>query len=254
MKLRFALLSSFLVAAVAAALGLALISLPSPQDVAGQKDFNQKVRDYLVSHPEVLMEAASVFERRSKQRQVASRRQTLVSYKRIIREPRGLPVWGNPKGDVTVVEFFDYRCPYCKRSLDQLRQLVSADANLRIVFKEFPILGPESVLASQMAIASSAQGKYLEMHKALMSHRGRLTGKTLMAVARGVGLDMERLQRDMKKPRVRAVITEARKLAERLAISGTPAFIIGDEVVPGFVDLVTLKTLVLQARKRCVTC
>ncbi len=254
MKLRFAILSLFLVVAVAAALGLAFFTLPSPHEVARQNDFNQKVRAYLISHPEVLIEAASALEQRSNQRLVAQRRRTLTSFKRVIRGARGLPVWGNPKGDVTVVEFFDYRCPYCKRSLSQLRQLVSTDRNLRVVFKEYPILGPESVFASRVAIASSAQGKYLEMHNALMSHRGQFDEKSVMALARELGLDTDRLRADMDKPRVKATIAETRLLADRLAIAGTPAFVIGDELVPGYADLVTLKKLVLQARIRCVTC
>ncbi|MCZ6884948.1 MAG: DsbA family protein [Alphaproteobacteria bacterium] len=254
MKLRFAILSLFLVVAVAAALGLAFFTLPSPQDVARQTGFDQKVRTYLLSHPEVLVEATSALERRRTQRRVVERRRTLASFKRVIRGAGGLPVWGNPKGDVTVVEFFDYRCPYCKRSLNLLRQLVSTDRNLRVVFKEYPILGPESVLASRVAIASSAQGKYLEMHNALMSHRGQFDEKSVMALARELGLDTDRLRADMKNPKVKATIAETRLLADRLAISGTPAFVIGDELVPGYVDLVTLKKLVLQARIRCVTC
>jgi protein-disulfide isomerase len=254
MKLRFAILSLFLVVAVAAALGLAFFTLPGPQDVARQTGFDQKVRTYLLSHPEVLVEASSALERRRTQRRVVERRRTLASFKRVIRGAGGLPVWGNPKGDVTVVEFFDYRCPYCKRSLSQLRQLVSSDRNLRVVFKEYPILGPQSVLASRVAIASSAQGKYLEMHNALMSHRGQFDEKSVMALARELGLDTDRLRADMKNPKVKEIIAEARWLANRLAISGTPAFVIGDELLPGYADLVTLKKLVLQARIRCVTC
>ena len=254
MTLRFALLSFYLVAGAAASVWLAVHSLPTPQQVEKQKGFDQKVRGYLLSHPEILLEAVEAFNKRSSQRQMAQRSQTIARYKRVIRGPRGLPVWGNPKGDVTVVEFFDYRCPYCKRSLDQLHQLVRGDPNLRVVFKEYPILGPGSMLASRVAIASSVQGKYLKMHYALMSHRGQFDEKSVMAIARGEGLDIDRLRADMEKPRVKAIISETRLIAERLVISGTPALVIGDEFVPGFTDLVTLKKLVLQARKRCVTC
>jgi protein-disulfide isomerase len=165
-----------------------------------------------------------------------------------------LPVLGNPKGDVTVVEFFDYRCPYCKQALNALQRLIRDDPNLRLVFKEFPILGPESVYASRVAIASREQGKYLELHHALMSHRGKFDQKSVLNIARGVGLDVDRLLVDMRKPQVEAMIKEASLIADRLAITGTPAIIIGDEVVPGYVDLVTLKTLVVAARRKCTTC
>jgi protein-disulfide isomerase len=254
MNMRFALLSFYLLMGVSVAVGLAVMGLPTSQQIAQQRDFNQKVRHYLVSQPEVLAEAAEVYNRRNSQQQVSQRQQTLASFKRVIRGARGLPVWGNPKGDVTVVEFFDYRCPYCKRSLEGLSQLVKDDPNLRVVFKEYPILGPQSVFASKVAIASKTQGKYLDMHVALMAHRGQFDKKSVMAIARGQGLDVERLQADMKKPGVNAIIGEARQIGQRLALSGTPAFVIGDEVVPGFADLVTMKKLVLQARKRCQTC
>ena len=254
MRLRFLLISFVLVASVAAALGLAVLSLPSREDIARQMSFEQKVRNTLISYPEIFAEAGQVLQKRSDRRRVVQRKTLLRTLRKVIRAPRGLPVLGNPKADVTVVEFFDYRCPYCKRSLDVLRQLVSDDPGLRLVFKEFPILGPQSVYASRMAIASTEQGKYLKLHHALMSHRGQFDQKSLLAIARGVGLDTNRLLADMRKPRVGRMIKEARFLADKLAITGTPALIIGDEVVPGYIDLVALNTLVLDARRKCATC
>lgn len=254
MRLRFVLISAMILASVAVALGLAVMSLPGREDVARQMGFDQKVRTYLLSNPELFAEMAQVLQKRSSAKRVAERNRTLKALRKIIRSPRGLPVQGNPEGDVTVVEFFDYRCPYCKRSLDVVRRLLSEDANVRIVFKEFPILGPESVYASRMAIASREQGKYLQMHDALMSHRGEFDRKSLLDIARGVGLDTDRLLADMEKPEVTALIKETRLIADRLAISGTPAFVIGDEVVPGYGDLVAMKTKVVTARRRCTTC
>ena len=254
MRLRFLLISFVLVASVAAALGLAVLSLPSREDIARQMSFEQKVRNTLISYPEIFAEAGQVLQKRSDRRRVVQRKTLLRTLRKVIRAPRGLPVLGNPKADVTVVEFFDYRCPYCKQSLDVLRRLVSDDPGLRLVFKEFPILGPQSVYASRMAIASTEQGKYLKLHHALMSHRGQFDQKSLLAIARGVGLDTNRLLADMRKPRVGRMIKEARFLADKLAITGTPALIIGDEVVPGYIDLVALNTLVLDARRKCATC
>jgi protein-disulfide isomerase len=254
MRLRFLLLSSMLITGIGAGLGLAVLSLPNREDVARQMSFDQKVRTYLIANPELFAEMAQILQKRSGRQRVAQRKSTLRALKRVIRSPRGLPVMGNPKGDVTVVEFFDYRCPYCKQSLDVLRRLVRDDPNLRLVFKEFPILGPESVYASRMAIASREQGKYLQLHEALMSHRGKFDQKAVLNIARGVGLDVDRLLADMQKPKVQAMIKEARFITDRLAITGTPAMVIGDEVVPGYVDLVALKTLVLDARRKCTTC
>lgn len=254
MKLRFLFLASILAAGIGAGLALGLATLPGRQDAARQMDFNERVRDYLISHPEVLMEAAQVFQQRSSARRVAQRKGTLKALGKVIRSPRGLPVLGNPEGSVTVVEFFDYRCPYCKRSLDEVRRLIADDPDLRLVFKEFPILGPQSVFASRVAIAANEQGKYLETHEALMSHRGAFDEEAVMAIAREVGLDLARLRADMAKPAVARMIAENKLLADRLAISGTPAFIIGDELLPGYADVVGLKKLVLQARQNCDTC
>lgn len=254
MRLRFLLISFALVASVGAALGLAVLSLPSREDVTRQMSFDQKVRNYLISNPEIFAEAAQVLQKRSDRNRVGQRMRSLAGLKRLIRSPRGLPVMGNPEADVTVVEFMDYRCPFCKRSMNVLLQLISDDPNLRLVLKEFPILGPQSVYASRVAIAAREQGKYLELHLALMSHRGKFDKQSVLDLARGVGLDIDRLLADMQKPAVQAMIKEVRFLADRLAITGTPAFIIGDEVVPGYVDLVTLKTLVLDARRKCATC
>ncbi|MDX1483529.1 MAG: DsbA family protein [Alphaproteobacteria bacterium] len=254
MRIRALVLSTVLVVAIGAGIGLALLSLPSREDVAKQVSFGEKVRTYLITNPEVFTEAARILQQRSDAQRVAARKRTLGAFRRLIRSPRGLPVLGNAEADVTVVEFFDYRCPFCKRSLEVLHRLVTDDPKLRIVFKEFPILGPESVFASRVAIAAHAQGKYLEVHDALMSHRGQFDEQTVLGIARGLGIDIERLRADMQKPRVARIIREARLLADRLAITGTPALVIGDEVVNGYADLVTLKSLVMQARKTCDTC
>jgi protein-disulfide isomerase len=254
MKLRFLLISTMLLAGIGAGLALAVLSLPDREDVVRHMSFNHKVRSYLISNPEIFAEAAQALQKRADRQRVAQRKSSLAALKRLVRSPRGLPVLGNAKGDVTVVEFFDYRCPYCKQSLEVLQRLVSDDPNLRLVFKEFPILGPESVYASRAAIASREQGKYLELHHALMSHRGQLDQKSVLNIARGVGLDTDRLLVDMEKPKVQAIIKEARLIADRLAITGTPALVIGDEVVPGYADLVTLKRLVREARRKCTTC
>jgi len=254
MRLRFLVISSLLIASIGVGLGLAILSLPSPANISKKLGFNQKVRSYLIANPELFAEMANILRKRSSQNRVALRKSTLTALKRVVRSPRGLPVMGNPKGEITVVEFFDYRCPYCKQSLEVLKRLVVDDPNLRLVFKELPVLGPESVYASRIAIASREQGKYLQMHEALMAHRGKFDQKSLVNIAREIGLDTNRLLADMQKPQVQAMINEARLIADRLAINGTPAMIIGDEVVPGYADLVTLKSLVLDARRKCTTC
>ena len=216
----------------------------------GQVDqIEQVIRDYLIRNPEVIIEAVQGLERRQRDEQ-AKAAQAALSARRddIVGDP-GSPVGGNLKGDVTIVEFFDYRCPYCKQVAPSIARLLKEDTKLRFVYKEFPILGPESVVAARAALAAHAQGKYAPMHDALMGQRGNLDEATIMRAAGEAGLDVNRLKADMKKPEIEEQIQKVYQLARALNINGTPAFIVGDRIVPGAVDLETLKTLVRQARQ-----
>jgi protein-disulfide isomerase len=141
MRLRFLLISTMLLGSIGAALGLAILSLPGREDVARQTSFNQKVRTYLISNPQIFTEMAQTLQKRASQRRVAQRRNSLAAMKQVVRSPRGLPVLGNPKGDVTVVEFFDYRCPYCKQALNALQRLIRDDPNFAWCSRSFPSSG-----------------------------------------------------------------------------------------------------------------
>ena len=157
---------------------------------------------------------------------------------------------GNPDGDVTVVEFFDYRCGYCKRFAPTLEKIKKQDPKLRVVYKEFPILGPDSMKGAQAALAAREQGRYVEFHEALMRVRGNLNDKTITAVARSVGLDTDRLRKDMQSPMILNAIRNTRKLAAALGITGTPAVIVGDEIVRGAVPLERLAAMIAAARAK----
>ena len=159
-------------------------------------------------------------------------------------------VAGNPQGDVTVVEFFDYQCGYCKAVQADTQTLIKGDSKLRFVLKEFPILGPASVVASKAALASRGQGKYVEFHNALMAQRGQLDEAVIMRLAKSVGLDTDRLKKDMDSPDVLKVIAANQALAEKLNIRGTPAFVFGDELVPGAIKLDDMKRLTDAARAK----
>ncbi|MEX2642797.1 MAG: DsbA family protein [Acetobacterales bacterium] len=206
------------------------------------------VRSYLLEHPQILEEA---FTRLQQTRQEEARQQAQAALQQnqeqLYRDPTS-PVLGNPKGDVTVVEFFDYRCGYCKRAFPRVGQLLEEDGNIRLVLKELPILGPASVYASRAALAAREQKLYEPFHDALMGWRGDLTREDVLQVAREVGLDVERLQRDMADPGVSEAIERNMALAEALGINGTPAFVIGDTLVPGAVEVDALRELVKRAR------
>ena len=206
------------------------------------------VREYLLEHPEVIEEAIQVLQARRESREQDRVRAALLEHDKALRSHPMSPVSGNPKGDVTLVEFFDYQCGYCKRSLKPVKDLLETDRQLRVVWKEFPILGPVSRFAARAAMASEKQGRYFEFHVAVMGSRGKLTEDRVMAIAGSVGLDIQRLRRDMEDRAIENYLDETIRLARVLGIRGTPAFVIGDTLVPGVVGDARLKELIAKAR------
>lgn len=207
------------------------------------------VRDYILQNPEIISEAVRLLQEREQAQSAAKQRQTFAALKGDIFDDPAAPILGNPKGDVTIVEFFDYRCGYCKQVAPAIAKLLEEDRNIRLVVKEFPILGPESVVASRAALAAVKQGKYTPFHWALLNAKGQLDEAQIMRIAGQVGLDTKLLRQDMAAPAIEATIKRSYGLAEALQIRGTPAFIVGEELVPGAVDLPALKALVAKARK-----
>lgn len=208
------------------------------------------IHDYLVNHPEVLIEALQRVESKVKSDAGAKVKQALVARRAEIFDDPQTPVGGNPKGDVTLVEFFDYRCPYCKQMHPELLELLAADRKLRLAYKEWLILGPVSVAAARAALAAHLQGKYEAFHNPMMVATGEITEETVYRIAGSVGLDLERLKRDMASPQVEAALKANRDLASALDIHGTPTFVIGDQLVPGAIDLSAIEDLVAGARKK----
>ena len=159
----------------------------------------------------------------------------------------GSPVGANPTGDATLAEFFDYNCPYCRRAMPVLDELEQVDKGLRLVLKEYPILGPGSVFAARAALASQKQGKYLAFHKAMMTYQGRITETTSLEVAAEIGLDVERLKKDIEDPAIDETIKRNIALGQALRISGTPAFVTGKEILLGLADANRMKQLIASA-------
>jgi protein-disulfide isomerase len=222
----------------------------NPFNPAQEEAIRQLVRDYLLTNPEVLIEAVQTYRERQQEIQKQQVGDVLTDRRDELDRDPDSPAVGNPDGDVVVVEFFDYRCPYCKHVAKSLRETVEADGNIRLVMKEFPILGPDSVLAAHMALAAARQDKYEDLHFALMSVAGKLTKEAAFKVAEQVGLDMDQLRRDMEDPAIEQALQRNLALAQALQIKGTPAFIIGDQIVPGAIDMPSLRQLVDQTRAK----
>jgi protein-disulfide isomerase len=208
------------------------------------------VHDYLLQHPDVLIGALRAAEEKLKSEAGEKAKQALAARRKEIFDDPETPAGGNPKGNVTLVEFFDYRCPYCKQVQPRLQELLAGDHELRIAYKEFPILGAVSVTAARAALAAHRQGKYEAFHNAMMAASGQITDDTVYQVAMTVGLDVDRLKRDMAAPQIDAVLKANHALAESLDITGTPGFVIGDQIVPGAIELSSLKELVMEARRK----
>ena len=210
-----------------------------------RSEIEKIIREYLVQHPEVLQEAIAELEKKQASDEAAKHQAAVKdNASAIFNSPRQV-VTGNPQGDVTFVEFFDYNCGYCKRAMSDMFDLLKHDPKLKVVLKEFPVLGPGSVEAARVAVAVRMQDKtgkkYMEFHQKLLGGRGQADKARALAVAKEVGFDMTRLERDMTSDEVKQTLEESFKLAEKLGLNGTPSYVIGDNVVVGAVGLDALK-------------
>lgn len=203
------------------------------------------VKDYLLNHPEVMQEVMVAIDKRQQEADVQKARTTIKANNATLFNSPHQVVLGNPQGSVQVVEFFDYNCAYCKRALPDMLSLLKTDPDLKFVLKEFPVLGPGSVEAARVAVAARMQDpsgkKYLEFHQKLLGGRGPADKARALAVAKEVGFDMTRIEKDMSSDEVKTTIDEDMKLADALGVSGTPSYVVGDELVVGAVGLDALK-------------
>ena len=219
-----------------------------PQPPPDKEAVREIVREYLLEHPEVIEQAILALNAKRQAEKAARARDALVQSRAALVGHPMSPVSGNPEGDVTLVEFFDYQCGHCKRSLAPVMDLLKNDPGLRIVWKDLPVLGPVSSFAAHASMAAHKQGKYLAFHEAVMGAQDRLSEDSVMAIAEQVGLDVERLRQEMADPEIAAYLNETQRLARELGITGTPAFVIGNTLVPGAVDGARLRELIAEAR------
>ena len=233
-----------------------LALMPSPPAAAAEFTPEQRqaieaiIRDFLQKNPEALLDALQTAKDRMEGEAHNKAAAALAARHHEVFDDPDAPIAGNPKGNASLVEFFDYRCPYCKQVEPSLEALLTEDRNLRLVYKEFPVLGPESVSAARAALAARKQDKYDAMHHALMALKGQIDEAAIFRVASSAGLDVERLKRDMPAPDIDRMLKANASLASALDIRGTPGFVIGDEIVPGAISLQALKGLIDTARRK----
>jgi protein-disulfide isomerase len=230
------------------ALLVGAMTLPALSQELSEERIKELALEAILENPQIVMDAVAILREREAEAQAANAAETLQTQRAVLERDENAPVLGNPDGDVTVVEFFDYNCPYCRRAKPVIEGLVAADDNVRIVFREFPILGDQSVYAARAALASRNQDLYEEFHWALMALSGRVTETAVLSVAEEVGLDLDQLKADMESPAVAEHIETSLSLAQSLGITGTPSFVVGDTILPGLVDQARLEELVTQTR------
>ena len=245
MNLKTGLVTALVAAVVAAIVTGATLSVlwrtaPDMVNAPGQalqeKQVVDIVHNYLTKNPEILVEMTTELDKRQAADQ-AEKQQKLISdnANAIFRSPLAF-VAGNPDGDVSVVEFFDYNCGYCKRALPDVVKLVDNDSKVRVVLKELPIFGEDSEAAAKAALAAHKQGKYFEMHQKLFTEPGKADKEKALRIAGELGLDPAQLEKDMADPEVQRSLDEAKELAQKLGLQGTPLYLIGDRVIPGAPD------------------
>ena len=242
--------------AAIAGLGLAACLAAAPAragfDASQKTEIEAIIKDYLLKNPDVLRDALAEMERKQKADEEAARLAAVKEQAPLIYNSPRQAVIGNPNGKVTLVEFFDYNCGFCKKALDDLARLVKEEPELRVVIKDFPVLGPGSVEAAEIATALRSQfkgDKYWQYHQKLLATKGQVGKSQALATAKELGADLAKLDRETADPATRASIQEVMQIADSLQLTGTPSYIIGDEVVVGAVGYDSLKEKIGNMRK-----
>lgn len=245
-----------LITSLGLALGLAIapISIATADEFtpAQKQEMGEFIKDYLVKNPEVLRAAIDALDKSDKQAAEAARRQTVADAAGPLFSSKYQETVGNPNGTATLVEFFDYNCHFCKGALPDIARLMKDDSNLKIVLKDFPVLGPGSVEAARVASAVRNQlpgDKFWAFHNKLLTAHGPIGKAEALAVAKDLGLDMDRIAKDMDSKDTEAGLHEVMTMADSLQINGTPSFVVGDEVVVGAVGYDQLKTKIESVHK-----
>ena len=218
------------------------------QSTLAQRMTDQQIKqlalEAILENPEIVMQAVGIIQQREKDRAASSANTARLQ----LEQDPNSPNLGNLSGDVTVVEFFDYNCPYCRKAGKTIQALLASDENVRVIYREWPILGEASVYAARAALAARTQGKYEELHWALMNGEGRATEASILKIARDLGLDITKLKLDMNSPAVEAHIAQSSALARNLGFTGTPAFIVGDRTAPGMLSVGEITAMITEAR------
>ena len=233
------------------ALSAVSVSSVQAQDLSfkNKDEFNEAVKSFILENPEVLFESIDRFREKEQENAQKSAREKISEHAEYLTRPDA-PSFGNPDGDITIVEFFDYNCGYCKRALPDIQAILDTDPNVRVVFKDMAILGPSSRTAALYALASKKQDKYFEYHVELMKHRGSKSEEELIKIGEKLGLDTGKLKADATSKEISEQLEKDSRIASEVGVQGTPAFIIGSQFIPGYVGEEGLKQAIEEERAK----
>lgn len=234
----------------------AVLSIAAPQANAAEftdaqkAEINKLVEQYLLENGENILLSVNTYQAKVNEQDRMEAAKKAEAFLKKIENGRDLPSTGNPKGDITIVEFFDYNCGYCSRALEELETVLKDDDNIRVIFMDMPILGPPSSVASMWSLAAAEQDKYFEYHSALLKHKGKRDEKVFVKLAKEVGLDIKKLRKDKDSQKVRDIIETNLKLAQDVNITGTPGFIIAGQIYPGYMPAKDIQGVIKKAREK----
>ncbi len=256
MALKFKQIALVTVALTGASLVPVLYPLPvraeapkAPFTEEQKAELEKFVKDFIMENPQVLLDSVEKHRTDMEAEAAKQAQATIIENKDWLTEASA-PSAGNPKGDITIVEFFDYNCGYCVKALPDLQALLKADPNVRIVFRELSILGPTSRTAAQWALAAHNQGKYFDFHVAVMNHKGPKEASELEKIAQSIGLDVEKMKKDIAGGEIDKTLDKTAEMSHKIGVNGTPAFVVGTTLVPGYVGEEGLKTILKQERAK----
>ena len=250
MNRRTLILAALLTAA--ATIGLAAYAPATRAAAEGltTENVGPAIREYLLANPEVVIEAVEAYQKKQEAADAAKAQESLKTHGDFLYkgDKDGSPEVGNPKASVTIVEFFDYNCGYCKRALKEVQAVLAEDTDVRFVFKDMPILSPQSQTAAHWSLAAHRQGKYFEFHQKVMTMNGGVSEESMITIATELGLDIEKLKKDAADPKIAQTVMQNIQVATDLGIRGTPAFIINDRVIGGYIELEEMKKVIAEVR------
>lgn len=225
------------------------IATPALAEEFTREQIEQIVQEYIAKNPKTIIDSVNNYGKAQQEEEDKKASDLVIKNRDWLLNNKNHAEAGNPKGDVTLVEFFDYNCGYCKQALTDIMTLVEEDKNLRVVFVEIPILGESSFEAARWALAAQEQKLYLEYHISLMRHKGGYDPLALADYAKKVGMDVEKLEKEKAKDKYREIMDDNIGMANTLGVSGTPAFVVGDQLMRGYVGIDALRDAIATARK-----